>query len=272
MNDKPKSLKRRMFEMIWTRAQPSPESTARLVDFLVPIVKNTTRYGDLHFWCPGGRTVGRAKTALTKERDTISWIDSLSDGEIFWDIGACIGGFSCYAAKKGLKVTAFEPSPLNYAVLAKNIEINQLSINTLCVALSDRTALEELRMPKLGFGEAEATFEDFDLSVDPVSVTSMCYRLDDLCAEFNLNAPNFIKIDVDGAEHNLVAGAMNLLSSKEVMEIQVEIDRRRDAFDAMKDRMKRVGFRIAEKQDLDFGKEHGSQRKAVNVLFVRKAF
>ena len=54
----------------------------------------------------------RYKTFSSKEPDTLDWIDTFSDGSIFWDIGANIGLYSIYAGKtiKDIKIYSFEPS------------------------------------------------------------------------------------------------------------------------------------------------------------------
>ena len=61
-------------------------------------------------------------TFLTKEPDTIKWIESFDNDMVFWDVGANIGIFSCFAAKeKRARTCAFEPSMFNLKVLKKNI-------------------------------------------------------------------------------------------------------------------------------------------------------
>ena len=42
----------------------------------------------------------RYKTMFTKEIDTINWIDNFENEKIFWDIGANVGIYSIYYAKK----------------------------------------------------------------------------------------------------------------------------------------------------------------------------
>ena len=34
------------------------------------------------------------------ENDTLEWIDSFKDKEVFWDIGSCTGVYSIYASLK----------------------------------------------------------------------------------------------------------------------------------------------------------------------------
>ena len=80
----------------------------------------------------------------TKEKDTIAWIDSMQPGETFIDIGANMGIYTIYAAKRGLKVIAFEPEAQNYALLCRSIMINELDVQAYCVALSDEWKADSL--------------------------------------------------------------------------------------------------------------------------------
>ena len=58
----------------------------------------------------------RASSFLYKEPETIKWIDSFNSSEYFLDIGANIGIYSLYAAKKGISTTCIEPDALNFAL------------------------------------------------------------------------------------------------------------------------------------------------------------
>ena len=72
----------------------------------------------------------RIDTLLTKEPETIEWINNFKDNKelVFWDIGANIGLYSIYAALryKDIKIISFEPSTNNLRILSRNISINQL--------------------------------------------------------------------------------------------------------------------------------------------------
>lgn len=48
-------------------------------------------------------------------------------GEVWYDIGAHIGSFTCYAAQKKAYVYSFEPVPDNYELLETNVELNGLT-------------------------------------------------------------------------------------------------------------------------------------------------
>ena len=81
----------------------------------------------LSFVTPNPLNIYRVKSFSTKEPETLEWIDSFTNDSVFWDVGANIGLYSCYAAtKKGCDVIAFEPSVFNLELLARNISNNQL--------------------------------------------------------------------------------------------------------------------------------------------------
>ena len=103
----------------------------------------------------------RALSFSSKEPETLDWIDSIEPGTIFWDIGANVGLYSVYAAKKGCKVYAFEPSVFNLEVLARNSNLNDLTnlISIIPGALSDKTGFGTLNMTSTQIGGALSTFD-----------------------------------------------------------------------------------------------------------------
>ena len=77
---------------------------------------------ELKFYSPNRINKFRIQTFATKEPETLDWIDSFDDKSVFWDIGANVGIYSIYAAKKkSCNVVAFEPSVFNLEALARNI-------------------------------------------------------------------------------------------------------------------------------------------------------
>jgi len=80
---------------------------------------------NLRFAVPNSISRFRIDTFATKEPETLSWIDTFERNAVFWDIGANIGLYSCYAAKStDCKVYAFEPSIFNLELLGRNISLN----------------------------------------------------------------------------------------------------------------------------------------------------
>lgn len=77
---------------------------------------------EMSFSVPNALTHYRAKTFSTKEPETLEWLDTIPNEAVLWDIGANVGLYSIYAAKRGrVRVFSFEPSVFNLELLARNI-------------------------------------------------------------------------------------------------------------------------------------------------------
>jgi FkbM family methyltransferase len=87
-----------------------------------------TKYGKFFYFLPDciGREVASGKFLDDWLRP---YIDLLGPGKTLIDVGASIGFFTVYAAKKGAKVHAFEPSIELFDLLKRNCEMNGVSEN-----------------------------------------------------------------------------------------------------------------------------------------------
>lgn len=186
--------------------------------------------GSLRFHTPSRLSLWRAETLFTKEPATISWIDGFTAGDVFWDISANIGIYSLYAARaRGVRTLAFEPSPANFANLCTNVGLNQVDhlVEAYPIAFSDRMGLARLTVPDSEAGGAFFSLEDKadeaggDRSVSQ-AVTS--HSVDRFVEQFKPAFPNHIKIDVDGIEERIVAGAAGTLGDPRLRSVQVEMD------------------------------------------------
>ena len=132
----------------------------------------------------------------------------IQPGFVVYDIGANVGYFTLLAAvltgEKG-QVYAFEPLPRNIEFLKKHISLNNLSnVEVIQAAVSDHSgeALFEFGA-STAMGHLSPTG---DLRIKMVS-------LDRMIANGNLFAPDVIKIDVEGAEYEVLRGAENLIET-----------------------------------------------------------
>jgi FkbM family methyltransferase len=185
---------------------------------------------DMTFFAPNALIRYRIRTFAMKEPETLDWIDSFDNNAVVWDIGANIGLYSIYAAKKkNARVFAFEPSVFNLEFLAKNIHANQLQEKVVIfpLALSNITNFNLFKMNNPVWGGALSAFGvDFDQYGENFN-TSFEYSILGLSADnaigtFNILSPDYIKIDVDGIEHLILEGASHIL--KTVKSVLVEID------------------------------------------------
>jgi FkbM family methyltransferase len=249
---------------------------AELSEYIVPIVTQQTPIGDIRFFCPGKLPEWRATTLLTKEPETLEWIDGFADSDVFWDIGANVGVYSLYAGLRNIKVLSFEPSSANYYLLNKNIEINNMDshIVAYCVALNDETALDYLRMLSSQLGGAFNSFgEAIDWKGEPYlasfSQGMLGYSLDDFNEKFRPLFPNHIKIDVDGIENTIIRGGCNVLKDKRLKSVLVELDTNQTEYTAsVFDMMATAGFKLSKAEHAEYFND--SQYSSVfNHIFVR---
>ncbi|MGG7054769.1 FkbM family methyltransferase [Nitrosomonas sp. ANs5] len=178
------------------------------------------------------RVLKRIRTYSVKEPDTLDWLDSFEPGACYFDIGANIGQYSLYPAKKfgaGIRVFAFEPQSNNYYALNKNIWLNDLKdqITAYCVAIGGNNGFDKLYVPKFIPGGNRSQFgrESLEAMKVPASHVQGMFgvTLDELCAKWGFPYPNYIKIDVDGIEIQILKAAGNVLRHPNLRSVIVEL-------------------------------------------------
>lgn len=178
------------------------------------------------------RVLGRAKNYSIKEPDTLDWLDRFEPESCYFDIGANIGQFSLYPAKKygrQVEIYAFEPQSNNYYALNKNIYLNQLKdyITAYCVAISGESKFDKLYVPKFIPGGNRSQFgeESQEAMKVPTSHIQGMFgiTLDDLCGKWGFPYPNYIKIDVDGIEISILRSATQVLKHPNLKSVIVEL-------------------------------------------------
>lgn len=224
-----------------------------LMERFQPVYKLQLSEGkELTFFCPNALALWRAQTLFSKEPDTIEWINGFEPNNVFYDVGANVGVYSLYsAATKPLTVYAFEPESQNYALLNRNIYLNHLQecIQAYNFAISETAKIDHLYLAEFNAGGALNNFgeeinykkEKFQ-SAYKQGVAS--FTLDTLIAQFRLPIPNYLKIDVDGLEANIIAGADHLLSQKPLKSVLIELNTELDTDLALIDVIKNKGFTL----------------------------
>lgn len=191
-----------------------------------------TPRGAIAFSCADRLPLWRARTLLTKEPETIEWIESFVPGDVYWDVGANVGAYSLYAGVGGkLTVLAFEPSAANYFLLNRNIELNQLAdhVQAYCLAFSDKTQVDALLMQTTEPGGALSSFavpvdNDGRSFVPKFRQGMVGFSIDDFIERFQPPFPNHLKIDVDGIEDRIIDGALKTLADQRLKSVSIELD------------------------------------------------
>jgi len=217
----------------------------------------------------------RARTFSSKEPETLEWIDTLPDGAALWDVGANVGLFTVYAAARGCRVWAFEPSVFNLELLARNVEANQLTDRVCLVplALSDSLAASRMRLTSTEWGGARSTFgRDIGWDGQPME-TAFEYQtvglsMDDAVARLGLPAPDYIKMDVDGLEHFILHGGPRVLST--VRGVLIEVN---DAFEeqasACRQLLAAAGLTLEAKRQSDLMANSDGYQATFNQIWRR---
>jgi FkbM family methyltransferase len=208
------------------------------------------------------REMWRARTYTTKEPDTLAWIDAFfREGDVIYDIGANIGQYSLYAAKRlhgNCTVLAFEPEALNYAKLNRNIVLNGLTgiIMPYCLAVTEKMALDAFYVQSFAPGAALHSWgrpvTQGERPFSPQNQQGMVgLSLDDLTGRFGLPFPNHIKIDVDGTEADIVRGAAGTLSDRRLKTALVEVYMFKNVADEIEEAFASRGFGLTNAEQVD---------------------
>ena len=183
----------------------------------------------LSFFNTNEITTYRALSFSSKEPETLNWIDNFEKKSVFYDIGANIGIYSIYAAKKkDLNVIAIEPSIFNLEILFKNINLNKLNnkITIVPLALNNINSVEKFNMSDNRHASALSSFgQSYDQYGNNLNIINFYktigMKLDTLIETYNLNLPDYIKIDVDGIEHLILEGSTKCLQNAKSVLVEI---------------------------------------------------
>jgi FkbM family methyltransferase len=132
------------------------------------------------------------------------------------DVGANIGWFSLVAAKRAKQVHAFEPEPMSYGLLQKSIDANEFDnivAHPFCV--SDHDGVETLYLSD----SRNKGINSIVRKIAPMGIPVSSVTLDTL---FPTEHIDLLKLDVEGAESKVLAGAQRLIRERRISQIIME--------------------------------------------------
>lgn len=169
---------------------------------------------------------------MNYETENLDFVDLIAKDEVMYDLGACEGRFSIYAAMKGIRVIAFEPEAKNYLVFSQNIALNQIGENQLKavhagVGAKNGKAVINIGQPWEGGHQKVVEHGEIrnDLNFNFVENQQIdLLSIDTFIAENNVPMPNYLKIDIDGSEMPFLVGAAKTLQSPDLKGIIFELN------------------------------------------------
>lgn len=242
-------------------------------------IQPTVVVDGMRFNVPNQHCAWRVQSMYTKEPDTVDWIRSLNmiygPEEVFYDVGANIGLYTLLAAKQGLRVFAFEPESQNFAILTRNLAFN-LPLTEKVVAfpfcISDEQRIDTLRLSSLMAGGSCHSFAS-DLNYKreekqwAFKQGTVGFTLDALVFDCGLPMPTHIKVDVDGFEDKVVAGAQKVLPN--VQSILLELDSANADHMRIRDSLVAMGFVTDDQQIEAARRKTGPFAGIGNIIFKR---
>ena len=149
-------------------------------------------------------------------RETSLVKSHLRKGMTFLDVGANIGYYSlmaaAYAGPSG-RVVSFEPSPMSYRHFKKTVDENGiLNITIEQAALSDVAGEGQLFVPKEQGNNTPTMVANSGGRAVPVPVVT----LDEYLERNRIGRIDFMKIDVEGFEPKVIAGAQSAIRAKRI--------------------------------------------------------
>lgn len=214
----------------------------------------------------------RFDTFYSKEPETLEWIKSFSERDIFWDIGANIGIYSLYCSilHPEVAIIAFEPSQLNVDRLFELIKLNNIhNILPVRMAIGKEGKFVKFidKDPRSGSAGGEL-IECTWMEKDTFPMTTI-----DRLTESNLAIPQHIKIDVDGGEFDIIQGGLYTFGKSECKSVLVELDPTCTNIPLVCELMKQKGFTM--NNDFNTMDNHSRYRRmrenivVENVVFTK---
>ena len=157
----------------------------------------------------------------TREPETLDWIDKFEQDSIFFDIGSNFGNETLYSALKRnppKKIVSFDIDLNASFMLAYNILLNKIkNVEQYFVGVSGKKEFINY--------EQHTNFSCVKdrPKYDKIGLKTFSISIDEFISERGI-VPNYIKIDVDGIENQIVSGMDVALDNPDLKSVLIEVD------------------------------------------------
>jgi FkbM family methyltransferase len=164
----------------------------------------------------------RLRRSLSLERPMLrDLLTSLRPDDVFYDVGAHVGLYSCFAASVvgGDQVVAFEPDPTNVETLCRNLSHNTSGANVVDCALASDAGTILLDGMDGPFRSRGSIVSDGG----PNAIVVEQRAGDELVAREEIPPPTVLKIDVEGAEALVLDGLSRSIADERCRLVYCEL-------------------------------------------------
>lgn len=187
------------------------------------------------------RGIGQ-RIARLAQRYGCPTVYSPKEGDVVVDVGANIGEFTLYAASRGARVVALEPDPWVFKCLTENLGRFPQTMGLPLALWNERATLNFFSAAD----KADSSLIEPDTPIRNV-VDTEAWPLDEVPEIVALERIDFLKIDGEGAEPEILEGAKATLGKVRKIGIDVGPERHgestRDQVTAI---LESVGFKILD--------------------------
>jgi FkbM family methyltransferase len=212
------------FGTLWNKSLNFWKKDSTLLKFKMP------KY-NYEFYCRNNKDDFQIMTF--HEDDIIEHKFTPKEGDIVIDVGAHIGPYTIIASKRiGLrgKVIAIEAAPDNFDILNRNIQLNKLTnvitLNYAAFSKEDKIKLYLPSKEKEEFSNTKYNTVMLDRAHGKTKFVEVKANTLDYLLQSNgikHEQVNWIKIDVEGAEYEVLKGAKDILSKSNNISLLIEI-------------------------------------------------
>lgn len=148
---------------------------------------------------------------------------------ILFDVGAYYGDYALLALKiftKKIKIFSFEPSSFAFTILNQTIQEKRLQKIICTFNFGYGASNEKLILNTSGIGASIASVYNLknpnNKFKDELRQEIIIKTIDEFCLENNINQIDYLKIDVEGHEFQVLLGAKKMIENRKINFIQFE--------------------------------------------------
>lgn len=171
-------------------------------------------------------------------------------GDVVVDVGANVGSFTLKASKEvgqQGRIIAFEPERRNYDWLCRNLRINKCSkVLPVNSAISDFNGTADFYVKEVPLQNTLLPQTTLSIETHTMATVKVKVRmLSSFLGEFGIDKIDFLKVDAEGVELEVLKGSVELLEDKKIRKISLAAYHSRDQVKIISDFLRNLGYQVS---------------------------